>query len=112
MEPRDDIQSEPFPNADIILFVDGSCYKGDRGHLAGYAVVCYNFKTDHFDSMILQHVSQPCSVQLKELKPLAAACHLGLEKYVIFTMTLHIHMVSVTCMVQFECKGVLLMQME
>lgn len=46
-------------NCDSILFIDGLCYKGEKVNLAGYAVVRYNVKTDGFENMILQHLSQP-----------------------------------------------------
>ena len=80
LKPRQDLYTEPLIDNDLILFVDGSCYRGPKSNLAGFAVAKYRPETDDFETVYRTSVPQPCSAQLAEIKALTAACQLAKNK--------------------------------
>ncbi|CAI5657156.1 unnamed protein product [Oreochromis niloticus] len=79
MRAREDLFNEPI-TADLTLFVDGSCFRDEKGCHAGYGIVQLNPANSGFTTLQTQKVDQPCSAQLAELKALTAACKLAAGK--------------------------------
>ena len=88
---RPDLLSDPIEDADMELFVDGSCFRDQDGLHAGFAVVKKQVD-DTFTTVVSQTCNQPCSSQLAELKALTEACLLGAGKVVnIYTDSAYSH---------------------
>lgn len=73
--PRPDLLQTPIPNADMILYTDGSaCRPSDNTHLAGYAVV------NDWEVLEARALPNGTSAQAAELYALIRACKLAKDK--------------------------------
>ncbi|KAF7699152.1 hypothetical protein HF521_003894, partial [Silurus meridionalis] len=106
LKARDDLESQPLQDAQIVLFVDGSCYRANDGNKAGYAVVMHDEEDDSFRVLTSVSVPQPCSAQLAEIKALTAACRLGAgRRCTIYTDSAYAHGVCHTFGPIWEQRG-------
>ncbi len=65
MQACDNLYNQPV-TADLMLFVDGSCFRDAAGSHAGYAIVRLN-KDNTFTDVQATKFAQPCSAQLAEI---------------------------------------------
>ncbi|XP_048867231.1 uncharacterized protein LOC125740321 [Brienomyrus brachyistius] len=87
---RPDLESSPIENSEMVLFVDGSCWRDGDALKAGFAVV--QAQGDDFYTLVSEPAAQPCSAQLAELKALTEACRRGQHKTVtIYTDSAYAH---------------------
>ncbi|KAI5086700.1 hypothetical protein C0J45_23928, partial [Silurus meridionalis] len=106
LKARDDLENQPLQNAQIVLFVDSSCYRANDGNKAGYAVVMHNEEDDSFRVLASVSVPQSCSAQLAEIKALTAACRLGAGgRCTIYTDSAYAHGVCHTFGPIWEQRG-------
>ncbi|KAI5624349.1 hypothetical protein C0J50_15871 [Silurus asotus] len=106
LKARDDLESQPLQDSQIVLFVDGSCYCANDGNKSGYAVVMHDEEDDSFRVLASVSVPQPCSAQLAEIKELTAACRLGAGgRCTIYTDSAYAHGVCHTFGPIWEQRG-------
>ncbi|XP_036808375.1 uncharacterized protein LOC110515180 [Oncorhynchus mykiss] len=88
---RPDLENEPILTADLWLYTDGCCYRGEEGNIAAYAVVQQTVDGAHttLESGI---IPQPASAQLAEIIGLTQALTLAKGKKVnIYTDSAYAH---------------------
>nr|XP_046167153.1 uncharacterized protein LOC124003133 [Oncorhynchus gorbuscha] len=88
---RPDLENEPILTADLWLYTDGCCYRGEEGNIAAYAVVQQTEDGAHttLESGI---IPQPASAQLAEIIGLTQALTVAKGKKVnIYTDSAYAH---------------------